>query len=65
MRPLALGKIRGFGGKLGEELAALGCSTAGEVRARSAVPGARQCPGVDSAWGKLLFLFGMKLLSLC
>lgn len=33
MRELPLGKVRNFGGKLGEELQALGCSTAGQVAA--------------------------------
>eukprot|EP00887_Chlorella_sp_A99_P005175 scaffold1.g5175.t1 len=32
MRDLPLGKVRGFGGKLGEELEALGCTTAGQVQ---------------------------------
>lgn len=33
---LPLSKLRGFGGKLGEQLEAMGCTTAGQVRARHA-----------------------------
>ena len=32
MKDLPLKKLRNFGGKLGEQLGALGCTTAGEVR---------------------------------
>lgn len=35
---LPLSKLRGFGGKLGEQLEALGCTTAGQVRVGIAFP---------------------------
>ena len=38
MRGLPLKKLRNFGGKLGEQLATLGCTTAGEVWPPAAGP---------------------------
>ena len=40
LQDLPLSKLRGFGGKLGEQLEALGCTTAGQA---SAGAGLREC----------------------
>ena len=43
LQDLPLGKIRNFGGKLGLELQAMGCSTAGQARAGQSVDAAQTC----------------------
>ena len=51
MQDLPLKKLGGFGGKLGEQLAALGCSTAGQVGGAGV-----RCPEVMNS--RLLMLCG-------
>jgi hypothetical protein len=44
LQDLPLGKIRNFGGKLGLELQAMGCSTAGQARVLDAMEvGSEDC----------------------